>query len=138
MTGHIGSGNTGGLWGTRLKQAGYDVLIIRGQSEQPVYIWIDDDKVEIRPASHIWGKNTGETTAILRKELDESPDNRISVLTIGPAGENMVRYAHVLNDSHHSAARCGAGAVLGVKKVKALAVRGTGLISVARPEESRS
>ncbi len=120
-----------------MKYAGYDVVLIRGQAEKPVYVWIDDDKVEIREAGHLWGKDTKLTSDILIEELDRSHSNKISVLTIGPAGENRVRYAHALNDYYHSASRCGAGAVMGAKKLKAIAVRGTGSVNIAEPEEFR-
>jgi aldehyde:ferredoxin oxidoreductase len=138
LTGHIGSGNTGGLWGARLKYAGYDMVLIKGQAEKPVYVWIDDDKVEIKEADHLWGKDTKLTSDILIEELDRSNTPKISVLTIGPAGENLVRYAHVLNDYYHSASRCGAGAIMGTKKLKAIAVRGTGSVKIAEPEEFRA
>ncbi|MFC2020244.1 aldehyde ferredoxin oxidoreductase family protein [Chloroflexota bacterium] len=137
LTGHIGTGNTGGLWGALLKRAGFDLIVIRKQSEKPVYLWINDDVVEIREASHLWGKDTQVTSDILNEELSLSHGSRISVLAIGPAGENLVKYACSLNDYHHAASRNGAGAVLGSKKLKAIAVRGTGIVSAARPEEFR-
>jgi aldehyde:ferredoxin oxidoreductase len=137
LTGNIGTGNTGGLWGARLKRAGFDLVIVRNQAEKPVYLWIDDDVVEIRDASHLWGKDTVLTSDMLMNELDPSLPSKISVLTIGPAGENLVRYACPVNDYHHVAGRCGAGAVMGAKKLKAIAVRGTGTIPIARPEEFR-
>jgi len=135
LTEHIGTGNTGGMWGTRLKHAGFDVVIIRKQAEKPVYLWIDDDTTEIRDASHLWGKDTWETSDILRYELVPSVEAQISVLAIGPAGENLVRYACPLNDYYHAASRSCAGAVMGAKKLKAIAVRGTGTVEIARPEE---
>jgi aldehyde:ferredoxin oxidoreductase len=134
LTGHIGSGNTGGHWGARLKHAGFDVLVIRGQAEEPCSLWIDDDTVEIRNASHLWGKETELTSDILRKELGAAQASRISVLAIGQAGENLVRYACPVNDLHHVAGRCGAGAVMGAKKLKAIAVHGTGSVQIARPQ----
>ncbi len=137
LTGHIGSGNTGGVWGARLKQAGFDLVLIRGQAYKPVYIWIDDEQVEIREAGHLWGKDTQLTSDILRNELDQAGVSKVSILTIGPAGENLVRFAHVLNDYYHSASRCGAGAVFGSKKLKAIAVRGTRPVQIARPPEFR-
>lgn len=135
LTDNIGTGNTGGVWGAQLKHAGFDLVVIRGQAEKPVYLWIDDEVVEIRDASHLWGKDTRVTTDILRKESDISLPSKISVLTIGPAGENLVRYACPVNDYHHVAARGGAGAVMGAKKLKAIAVRGTGAVKIARPED---
>lgn len=135
LTGHIGSGNTGGYWGATLKHAGFDLIVIRKQAENPVYLWIDDDLVEIREADHLWGKDTGATTDIIKRELDPTLKSPISVLAIGPAGENQVRYACTINDYHHTAARTGAGAVMGSKKLKAIAVRGSGTVKIARPEE---
>lgn len=138
LTGSIGTGNTGGMWGTFLRRAGFDVLIIRGRAERPSCLWIDDDRVAIRQASHLWGKDTGVATNILSRELSESHPEKVSVLTIGPAGEHLVRYACPLNDYHHVAARGGAGAVMGSKRLKAVAVRGTGSLRIARPEEFRN
>jgi len=130
LTGNIGSGNTGGLWGTTLRRAGIDMITVRGAAGAPVYLWIDDGQVEIRKADHLWGKSTRETTDVLRGELGP-----VSVLAIGPAGEKLVKYACCLNDYYHVAARCGAGAVMGSKKLKAIAVRGTGSPGIARPDE---
>ena len=135
LTGGIGTGNTGGVWGVALKRAGFDLVIIRNRAEKPVYLWIDDGVVGIREASHLWGKDTKVTSDIIRKELDPSLTSRISVLTIGPAGENLVRFACPLNDYYHVAARSGAGAVMGTKRLKAIAVRGTGALEIARPDE---
>ncbi len=137
LTGHIGTGNTGGVWGAALKHAGFDVIVARNEAEKPVYLWIDDDAVEVREASHLWGKDTVITSDMLRQELDPDPTSKISVLAIGPAGENLVRYACPVNDYHHVAGRCGAGAVMGAKRLKAIAVRGTGAVKVARPKEFR-
>lgn len=131
LTGNAATGNTGGIWGTALKHAGFDILIIRSKSEKPVYLRIDDEVVEIRDAGHIWGKNTTAASDIIRDELAAG----VSVLTIGQAGENLVKFACPVNDYHHVAARCGAGAVMGDKKIKAIAVRGTGQVKIARPEE---
>ncbi|MFC2059825.1 aldehyde ferredoxin oxidoreductase family protein [Chloroflexota bacterium] len=135
LTGRIGTGNTGGVWGARLKHAGYDVIIVRKQAAKPVYLWIDDDKVELREASHLWGQDTWITSDMIRQELDPSLTAMISVLAIGPAGENLVKYACPLNDYYHVASRSNAGAVMGAKKFKAIAVRGTGAVKISRPEE---
>jgi aldehyde:ferredoxin oxidoreductase len=137
LTGHIGTGNTGGVWGAQLKHAGFDVIVVRKQAKKPVYLWIDDDVTELRDASHLWGKDTWETSDILRHELAPSSPAQISVLAIGPAGENLVKYACPLNDYYHAASRNCAGAVMGAQKLKAIAVRGTGTVKVARPEEFR-
>jgi len=128
----FGDANMGGHWGPELKYAGYDQLVIQGKSEKPVYLWIDDDRVEIRDAGHIWGKTLSETDAIIKEDLN-NPD--IHIAAIGPAGENMVRFACVLNDVSRAAGRTGMGAVMGSKKLKAVAVRGTGPVNVARPKD---
>ncbi|MBI4333562.1 MAG: aldehyde ferredoxin oxidoreductase family protein [Chloroflexi bacterium] len=133
LTGSVGVANTGGVWGATLKHAGIDMLIIRNQADRPVYLRIDDDVAEIRDAAHLWGKDTKLTSDILRFELGP----KVSVMAIGPAGEKLVKFACPLNDYHHVAARSGAGAVMGVKKLKAIAVRGTGTVKIARPAEFR-
>ncbi|MFC1901190.1 aldehyde ferredoxin oxidoreductase N-terminal domain-containing protein, partial [Chloroflexota bacterium] len=133
QTGNIGTGNTGGVWGVHLKRAGIDVLVVRNKAEKPVYLWIDNDKVEIREASHLWGKDTYETTGILEQETELPP--KVGIIAIGQAGENLVSYACPITDRHHGANRTGAGAVMGAKKLKAIAVRGTGVLRPARPEE---
>ena len=133
LTGSTGTGNTGGVWGARLKHAGFDVIIVRNKAERPVYLWIDNDKVEIRDAAHLWGKDARVTTDILQQELSPGA----AVMAIGQGGENLVRYALTLNDYYHVAGRGGAGGVMGSKKLKAIAVRGTGTPKAARPEEFR-
>ncbi len=130
LTNLIGSSNTGGMWGAMLKRAGYDMVIIRGVSDSPVYLRINDSSVEILDAHHLWGKDTWETTDIFKSELPES-----AVMAIGPAGENLVRYACPINEYYHAAGRTGLGAVMGAKKLKAIAVRGTGRVPIARPDE---
>ena len=121
LTGGIGDAQGGGYWAPELKYAGFDAVVLKGRSETPVYLWIHDGQCEIRDASHLWGKDTGESEAMVREELG---DNLIRVAGIGPAGENMVRYACVINERKHSAGRTGAGAVMGSKNVKLLACRG--------------
>jgi aldehyde:ferredoxin oxidoreductase len=127
----IGTGNTGGVWGAALKHAGYDFIIIRGSSEKPVYLLIDDGDIKIKDASHLWGQDARRTTEILQEELS----SKFKVLAIGQAGEHLVRYAHILFDYYHVAGRSGGGGVMGSKKLKAIAVRGTGTALAARPEE---
>ncbi len=124
LTDLLGFANSGGFFGPALKFAGYDHIILEGSSSTPVYLWIDDDKIEIRDADHIWGKDTHETEIILRDELEGS-GKRVRVSCIGPAGEKLVRFAAVMNDKHRAAGRCGIGAVMGSKKLKAVAVRGS-------------
>ncbi len=130
LTRLIHDSHAGDFFGPLLKKAGYSALIIRGRAEKPVYIWIHDENVEIRDASHIWGRKVSETTEIVRKETSYSA----SVATIGPAGENLVKYAHIAFDIYRAAGRGGLGAVLGSKKVKAIAVYGNKNIPV-RDEE---
>jgi aldehyde:ferredoxin oxidoreductase len=118
----------GGYWGAELKHAGYDAIIIEGKSEKPVYLWIEDGKVEIKDASHLWGKTTGECQKMIKAELG---DRNIRVAQIGIAGENQVRYACVLNDINHAAGRTGMGAVMGSKNLRAIAVRGHQKVELA-------
>ncbi|MFQ5853496.1 MAG: aldehyde ferredoxin oxidoreductase family protein [Candidatus Binatia bacterium] len=137
LTGHLGSGNTGGSWGTALRRAGFDLIVVRNEAEKPVYLWIDDDVCEIKDASHLWGKDTYATSHILEEELSPSTPTAVKAMAIGPAGENLVRYACGINEYYHCAARNGAGAVMGAKKLKAIAVRGTGAVRAAMPDEFR-
>jgi aldehyde:ferredoxin oxidoreductase len=122
----------GGHWGAELKSAGYDHIVIQGASKKPSYIWIDDDNVEIRDASQFWGMDVRETDKALKEELG---DKDIRVACIGPAGENLVKFASIINSVYHSASRGGAGTVMGSKKLKAIAVRGSGTIEIKNPEK---
>ncbi|NYT01732.1 MAG: aldehyde ferredoxin oxidoreductase family protein [Methanosarcinales archaeon] len=128
----FGDSNMGGHFGAELKFAGYDQLVIQGRSNRPVYLWIDDDRVELRDARHLWGRTVPEADAMIKDELGSED---IHVALIGPAGENLVRYACILNDVSRAAARCGMGAVMGSKNLKAVAVRGSRPVTIARPEE---
>jgi benzoyl-CoA reductase subunit BamB len=121
----------GGFWAPELKFAGYDKVIFRGQSPNLVYLWINNDKVEIHDASHLQGKGAIETAELIRQELNEP---RAQVAAIGLAGENRVYFASI-EQGHSSASRGGIGAVMGDKGLKAVAVRGTGDIHIARPDE---
>ena len=105
----IASSNSGGFWGAELKFAGYDVLVIEGKAAEPVYINIKDDAVEIKPAGHVWGKNTNETTDLL---LAEVGDPKARVANIGTAGENLSRIACIMNDRWRAAGRSGVGALM--------------------------
>ncbi|MFH1453925.1 MAG: aldehyde ferredoxin oxidoreductase family protein [Armatimonadota bacterium] len=125
-TNSYGDSNMGGHFGPELKYAGYDAIIIEGKSKDPVYIYIDDDTVEIRPATEYWGKGSIQAETLLKAFLGD--DFQIS--TIGPAGENKVYYACVSHDFGRQSGRCGIGAVLGDKKVKAIAIRGTKSIPI--------
>ncbi|NJE25386.1 aldehyde ferredoxin oxidoreductase [Thermococcus sp. MV5] len=132
LTGYITFANSGGYFGAELKKAGYDAVVIEGASEKPVYLYINDDHIELKDASHLWGKTTGETESIIRKELD---DKNIRIAEIGPAGENLVKFAAVMNDEHRAAGRGGPGAVMGSKKLKAIAVKGTKTVPIADKEK---
>ncbi|MGC8786811.1 MAG: aldehyde ferredoxin oxidoreductase family protein, partial [Anaerolineae bacterium] len=122
LTGIWGESNASGFFGPELRFAGFDAIIIEGQAEKPVYLWIHDGKAEIRDASHLWGKITGDTEKLIKEELG---DSQIRIASIGLGGENLVKYACVLSDIHHANGRSGMGAVMGSKKLKAIAVRGT-------------
>jgi benzoyl-CoA reductase subunit BamB len=121
----------GGFWAPELKYAGYDKVIIRGKSPDLVYLWIHNDKVEIRDAAHLAGKGAGETAELIRRELNEP---RAQVAAIGLAGENRVYFASI-EQGRSSASRGGIGAVMGDKKIKAIVVRGTKDVNIARPAE---
>ena len=121
----------GGFWAPELKYAGYDKVILRGRSPNLVYLWIKDDKVEIRDASHLQGKGAVETSELIRQELKEP---KAQVASIGLAGENRVYFASI-EQTKSSASRGGIGAVMGDKRVKAIAVRGTKDVNIARPLE---
>ncbi len=132
VTGGWNDASSGGFWGPELKKAGYDAVFVSGAAAKPVYIWIDDGKPEIRDASKLWGKDIVET----EKELiQETGEQRLHAAMIGPAGEKLSLVAAVMNDGHRAAGRGGPGAVMGSKKLKAIAVHGTGKVSVARPDE---
>jgi aldehyde:ferredoxin oxidoreductase len=128
LTGALGSSEVGGWWGHEFKRTGFDALVIRGRAESPVYLWIQDGEVEIRPADHLWGLQTAPTEAAIRAELG---DDRVRIAQIGPGGENLVRYAAVMHDVNRAAGRNGLGALMGSKNLKAVAVRGTVDVPVA-------
>jgi len=130
LTGLLGFGNSGGFFGPAMRSAGYDHIIFEGKSDKPVFLFINDDHIEIRDASHIWGKDTHETEDMIRKETENS-GKRVRVSCIGPAGEKLSLIAAVMNDKHRAAARCGLGAVMGSKNLKAIAVRGSKKAAVA-------
>lgn len=134
LTGGFGEGDVGGFWGTELKRAGWDAIVVTGQAEKPVTLWIKDDHVEIRDATRLWGKKTAEVEEILREELG---DKRVRVAQCGVAGENLVRYACVMSDVNRAAGRTGLGAVMGAKKLKAIAVRGTGRVEITDQDKVR-
>lgn len=124
--------NFGGYWGPEAKYAGFDHIVIKGKAEKPSYLWINDGRVEIRSAQHLWGKDTFETQKAIQEELG---DPEIKVVCIGPAGERLVRFACLITEVAGAAARTGMGAVMGSKNLKAVAVRGSGTVKVARPDD---
>lgn len=132
LTGVIGYANSGGHFAPELKYAGYDAIIIKGKAKSPKYLLIQDEKVSIEDASHLWGKDTWETDKILKSEYESS---NLQILSIGQAGENKVLYAAIMNNLSRAAARTGVGAVMGSKNLKAIAVSGSGFVEVHNPEE---
>lgn len=131
LTGLLGESYSGGRFGAFLKQAGYDVLVFEGKADSPVYLFIGD-KVEIKDASYVWGKDTYSTERMLKKDLDLS---NLSVASIGPAGENLVKFACITNEQGHQFGRTGMGAVMGSKNLKAIVVTPVDKVKVAREEE---
>jgi len=130
LTGTIACSNSGGRWGAELKFAGYDLIIVEDQADSPVYISIKDDNVEIKDASHLWGKVTTEVSSLLKEELGE----KTKILNIGPAGEKLSKIAAIMNDVDRAAGRSGVGAVMGSKNLKAIAVSGTGKVAIHNPD----
>ncbi len=135
LTGGYGDAEVGGYWGAELKHAGYDAIIIEGKAKSPVYLWIEDSKVEIRDAKHLWGKTTGDCQKLIQKELGVSG---VRVAQIGIGGENQVRYACVVNDINHAAGRSGMGAVMGSKNLRAIAVKGNQKVELSDTEAVNS
>ena len=131
MTGGWATGSSDSYIGVELKHAGYDAIIVEGRSHFPCYLWITDEKVEIRDAKHLWGKTTWETLDAIREELN---DDKLHIISIGPAGENLVRGASVTQDRNRAFGRCGTGAVIGSKNLKAIVCRGKTPIKLADPE----
>jgi aldehyde:ferredoxin oxidoreductase len=132
LTGGYGEAEAGGYWGAALKKAGYDAVIVEGISAKPVYLFIDDGEATIHDATGLWGLEIADTEKAIREELG---DNKIRTATIGPSGEKLIRYAIIANDVSHVAGRTGMGAVMGSKKLKAIAVRGGHLPEMADPKK---
>jgi aldehyde:ferredoxin oxidoreductase len=132
LTGTLGDANAGGFWAPELKFAGYDHIVVQGISEEPCYLFIDGDRAELKRANHLWGKTTWETDRLIKEELG---DRDLQIASIGPAGENRVRFSAIINSLNRANGRCGMGAVMGSKKLKAIAVRGDKDIAVAKPKE---
>jgi aldehyde:ferredoxin oxidoreductase len=131
LTGGYGEGEAGGPWGPELRAAGYIAIIVKGVSEKPVYLYITNDSVEFHDASAAWGKDTGEAMEIIRAEVG---DEKAQVTGIGQAGENLVRIASIISKAKHAIGRCGLGAVMGSKKLKAIVVRGKQKVEFENPE----
>jgi aldehyde:ferredoxin oxidoreductase len=131
LTNTIAKSEAGEFWGPELKAAGFDAVIIEGKATKPVYLSINDGQASIKEAAHLWGKNTKETQAIIRTELQ---DEHVRVAMIGPGGEKLVRYACIMHGPYDAAGRGGLGAVMGSKNLKAVAVRGHQPPPVAKPE----
>jgi len=127
LNGTIAASNSGGAFGPELKYAGYDGIIFEGKADKPVYLWINNETVELRSAEALWGKTVHETTDMLK----ETTDDETKVACIGPAGEKLVKFACIMNDYNRAAGRSGVGAVMGSKNLKAVAVRGTKGVKVA-------
>ncbi|MFO7734202.1 MAG: aldehyde ferredoxin oxidoreductase family protein [Candidatus Aminicenantes bacterium] len=136
LTGVLGTSNSGGHWGLGFKATGHDVLVVKGAASTPVMIDISPEKVEILPADRYWGLTTHETHDLLAE--DARPGRPVRVLCIGPAGENLVRFAAVANDRNRVYGRCGPGAVWGAKKLKAVRVRGREKVAPSDPEKYKS
>ncbi len=134
LTGILCDSSSGGFWGAELKQSGYDGLIVEGVSPQPVYLWIDNGRIEIRDAARHWGKDTFQIQKDLKEEVHQ-PD--ACVAAIGTAGERGILYSCVMNDEGRAAARGGCGAVMGAKRLKAIVVHGTRQAIISDPEGFR-
>jgi aldehyde:ferredoxin oxidoreductase len=134
LTGALSCSNSGGVFPTEMKRTGFDLIIFEGKAREPVYLWVNDDQAEIRPADHLWGKDAHKVEDILLAETDP----KTKVASIGPAGERLVRVAAIISDKHRAAARSGVGAVMGSKNLKAVVVRGTKKTALAEPEKMRT
>ncbi|MEM3713955.1 MAG: aldehyde ferredoxin oxidoreductase family protein [Nitrososphaeria archaeon] len=134
LTGILGFSLASGPFASELKLAGYDAIVIEGQTYEPKYLWVSEEEVLLKDASKVWGKTTDETEKIIKEDLGQ-PDAKLAV--IGPAGEKMVRMACIISDGRRAAGRTGLGAIMGSKKLKAIAVKGSKKISIAREEKFR-
>ncbi|MBN1663283.1 MAG: aldehyde ferredoxin oxidoreductase, partial [Deltaproteobacteria bacterium] len=134
QTGIWGHGNSGGNFGPMLKRSGYDGIIFEGISPKPVYLEISDGKAALKDAAHLWGKSVNETEAAVQKESGKKP----VMASIGQGGENLVRYAAIMNNTHRAVGRCGMGAVMGSKKLKAVVCSGRARIELHDPDLFRT
>ncbi|NPV70812.1 MAG: aldehyde ferredoxin oxidoreductase family protein [Firmicutes bacterium] len=132
LTGIFGDANSGGFFGPEMKFCGLDQIVVTGYAETPVYLFVTDEKAELRVARHLWGKTTWETEEAIRSEIGS---DLVRVAAIGPAGENLVKFAGIINDTGRAAARTGLGAVMGSKRLKAIALLGNRGVSVSLPDE---
>lgn len=130
LTGILGDGNAGGHVGAEMKYAGFDALVITGRAPQPIHVHVEDGVISINDGTSLWGATVSETERMVRERVDDMESH---VISIGPAGEHMVRYAALIADGSRAAARCGIGAVWGSKRLKALSLRGTGGVDIAHP-----
>ena len=135
LTGFWGDANSGGNFANALKASGYDIVFFEGRADYPVYLLIDNGKVEIKDARHLWGKDTEVTEALIRQENN---NKNLKIALIGPGGERLSRIAAVINDRGRAAARSGLGAVMGSKNLKAMVAYGDGEVPVAKPNELRA
>jgi len=135
LTGAIGDSQCGGFFPAEMRAAGTDAIVFTGQSPEPVYLWLHDGVAELRPAKHLWGKETAEGDRLLKAEVG---DPRAEVAQIGPGGENLVRFAAIMNMVNRANGRTGMGAVMGSKRLKAVVVRGTKPPKPAAPERFRN
>jgi len=134
LTGAIGDSQCGGFFPAEMRSAGADAIVFTGRSPEPVYLWLHDGQAELRPAAHLWGKVTGEGDRLLKHEVG---DDKAEVAQIGPAGENRVRFAAIMNMANRANGRTGMGAVMGSKNLKAVVVRGTKPPKPAAPDKFR-
>lgn len=134
LTGAVTCSNAGGRFPAEIKKAGYDAVLFSGRSENPVYLWIQNSKAELRRADHVWGRTVPDTTRALVAETDP----KAKVACIGPAGENGVLFASIMNDRHRAAGRSGVGAVMGSKNLKAVVVQGSEEITLADKDRFKS
>lgn len=134
-TGGFADSSSGGHWAPELKYAGYDAVVFQGKADSPVYLLIDDDEIQLKDATHLWGKTTWETEELIQEELNNPA---VQVICIGPAGENLVRYACMINNLTRAPGWGGNGLVAGSKNLKAVVVKGTKGIDIWNPKEFRN
>ena len=136
LTGIWGEASVGGSWGVMLKKAGYDGVVVKGIASEPLYLWINNGNAELRKAAHLWGKDSFEVDGIVKNETD----SKAEITSIGQGGENLANIACVMNDGKEgrAAGRCGLGAVMGSKKLKAIAVFGNQSVAISKPEELKA